>query len=276
MKSGEIYARQYPLGIQAAHLLGYFSETRGSAGAENWFQADLLGQTGILRAWNLFQSLAGKSQVGYDLQLTVDARLQKTGYQLLKGRKGALVVLDPRTGEILALISSPGFDPGKIETDWDVYSTSDDLPLFNRALQGAYPPGSIFKLLTYAAAVEANPAILGRRFHCPGFLNIEGRRLNCIASPGDISLKEGLALSCNVVFAQLAMELGESRLRDQAEAVGINKRIPADFPVKTSSFGPEGEMSANILAETGIGRGNCPSLRSRRPCWQRLWPMMVS
>ena len=168
MKSGEIYARQYPLGIQAAHLLGYFSETRGSAGAENWFQADLLGQTGILRAWNLFQSLAGKSQVGYDLQLTVDARLQKTGYQLLKGRKGALVVLDPRTGEILALISSPGFDPGKIETDWDVYSTSDDLPLFNRALQGAYPPGSIFKLLTMRLPWRQNPVIMAA-FSCPRF-----------------------------------------------------------------------------------------------------------
>ncbi|MGI6553296.1 MAG: penicillin-binding transpeptidase domain-containing protein [Bacillota bacterium] len=136
-----------------------------------------------------------------------------------------------------------------------MYSTSGDLPLFNRALQGAYPPGSIFKLLTYAAAVETDPAIIDRRFLCPGSLEIEGRRLNCIATHGEISLKEALARSCNVVFAQVAMELGETRLRDQAETMGINKRIPADFPVKVSSFGPAGEMSANALVETGIGQG---------------------
>lgn len=255
VKSSIAYVRQYSLGAQAAHLLGYSSETRGSTGAENWFQADLLGQTGTLRAWNLLNRLAGNSMAGYDLQLTIDARLQETGYQLLGGRKGAIVVLNPQTGEILALVSSPGFDPEKIDTNWEMYSASGDLPLFNRALQGAYPPGSIFKLLTYAAAVETDPTIIDRSFICPGSVEVEGRRLNCIATHGEISLKEALARSCNVVFAQVAMELGETRLRDQAETMGINKRIPADFPVKVSSFGPAGEMSANALVETGIGQG---------------------
>lgn len=246
--------RHYPLGAAGSHPVGYYSRTLGAAGVEHWFAGTLLGQEGSLRFKNAWQRLAGRKGQGYSIQLTIDAGLQELAYRLLQGRRGALVALDPGTGEILALVSSPGFNPDTVDTDWEVYTQDQNNPLFNRAVAGTYPPGSTFKLVVAAAALETNPDVKDREFYCPGYIDIEGRRLTCARAHEQLDLTEAIAYSCNVVFAQLGLELGEEILRDKVRVLGFEQPLLEPVPVKPSSLGAS-PMSANGLAEAAIGQG---------------------
>lgn len=246
--------RHYPLGAAGGHPVGYYSRILGAAGAESWFATTLLGQEGSLRVRNAWLELAGRKGQGYQVQLTLEAGLQELGYRLLQGRKGAVVALDPLTGEILALVSSPGFDPETIEQDWDKYAGDGNSPLFNRAVAGTYPPGSTFKLVVAAAVLEADPGLKDRQFYCPGYIDIEGRRLTCSRAHEQVDLTQAIAYSCNVVFAQLGLETGEEALRQQARAFGFEQALLENVPVKPSSLG-HSPMTANGLAETAIGQG---------------------
>lgn len=246
--------RHYPLGAAGSHPLGYYSRTLGAAGVESWYAGTLLGQEGSLRIKNAWQRLAGQKGEGYNIQLTIDAGLQEWGYRLLRGRRGAIAALDPVTGEILALVSSPGFNPETIESDWEKYASDENNPLFNRAVAGTYPPGSTFKLVVAAAALERDPVLKFRQFYCPGYIDIEGRRLTCSKAHEELDLMEAIAYSCNVVFAQLGLEIGEEALRQQARIFGFEQGLLENVPVKSSSLGAS-PMSANGLAETAIGQG---------------------
>lgn len=246
--------RHYPIGPAGSHPIGYYSRTLGTSGVENWFSTTLLGQEGSLKIKNTWQRLAGKQGQGYNIQLTIDAGLQELGYRLLNGRRGAIAALDPASGEILALVSSPGFNPETVETDWDNYSQDDNKPLFNRAIVGTYPPGSTFKLAVAAAALEKNPVLKEQQFYCPGYIDIEGRRLTCIKVHEELDLLQAIAYSCNVVFAQLGLEIGEELLRNQSQAFGFEQSLLEDVPVKQSSLGAT-PMTPNGLAESAIGQG---------------------
>lgn len=247
-------SRYYPLGAAGSHLIGYNSRNLGTAGSEDWFSEQLLGQDGTLQFKNFWQRLAGRPERGYNIQLTIDSGLQQLGYDLLRGKKGAIVALDPRNGEILALISSPGFELKNLGENWDTYTKDQSKPLFNRAISGTYPPGSVFKLLVGAAALEADPQNINRIFYCPGYIEVEGRRLTCPKVHEELSFQEGIAFSCNTVFTELALELGEDRIRKQTEKLGFDQKISIGIPIKTSSFGAA-PMSLNALVESAIGQG---------------------
>lgn len=259
-RNGEILAtavggrRLYPQGEVAAHVTGYLSERHGKAGLEAAANAWLAGLTGREAVRNKLRRLAGIPGEGYDVILTLDLALQAKAMELLDGRRGAIVVMDPRTGNILALASAPSFNPERIEEEWSALNQSREAPLLNRALDGLYPPGSVAKLFTAAAALNIKPEFAGKKYFCPGYLVIEGRRLGCSRPHGWVNLKEALQYSCNVAVGSLAQELGGRELSRAAPNFGFNRQIPFDLPTATSSF-PRGDLAANALAEAAIGQG---------------------
>ncbi|MDH7572109.1 MAG: penicillin-binding transpeptidase domain-containing protein [Clostridia bacterium] len=259
-RNGEMLAqsrgneRVYPLGPAAAHVIGYISHRHGKTGVEQAAEEWLAGKTGTQGAVNWLRRLIGRAGEGYDVVLTLDAGLQRRAAELLAARRGAVIVTNPATGEVLALVSTPGFDPGRIDEEWAELGRRPDAPLLNRALNGLYPPGSVAKILTCALAVEKDPASAGKHYYCPGFLVVEGRRLNCWSAHGEIDLSRALAQSCNVACAQLALELGGEAFRGACPGWGFNAEWAFDLPVTRSRF-PERELTGNALAEAGIGQG---------------------
>lgn len=186
----------------------------------------------------------GDEMVGFDLingtynggtgsgqmRLTLSAEVQKAAYNALQGYKGTVGVYNYRTGEILCMVSTPSFDPA----DPPSYSWMDEHPddydgvYINRFLHAAYAPGSTFKLVTAAAALETIDGIENRRFYCEGSCVIAGETVVCNAVHGDISFEQALSQSCNVVFAQTATELGAATLTKYAERIGITDSLAFD------------------------------------------------
>lgn len=255
-KSGEAgWYRYYPLGEASVPVTGYSHPRYGRAGMEEAANGELLALDSRGRAKNFIYRLAGRPGSGYDIQLTIAASLQELAMDLLAGHRGAIVVLQPVTGEVLALASQPAFDPNDISTNWDKLVADSASPLLNRAVQGLYPPGSTFKIVTAAAALEVDPAYANRQYYCPGYLEIEGRRLNCGRPHGQVDLAGALQVSCNVTFAQIALEIGGEALSAAGERFGFGRPVPMDLPVSASQLPPGAELRDNELAESAIGQG---------------------
>jgi peptidoglycan glycosyltransferase len=253
--SGGALRRVYPRGAAFAGVIGYNSPRFGKTGLEAAYNDYLLGLNSSDRLQNIIRCMEGKSPQGNNLKLTVDARLQKQAARLLGDRKGAAVVLNPSTGEILALVSSPSFDPGAVDTLWPQLNNSPDSPLLNRALQGLYPPGSTFKTVTGAAVLVNNKDYFHHRYFCPGYININGRRLNCIRVHGRVDFSEAMAFSCNVYFVQAALELGPQLFFRTAQNFGLNENLPFELPFSKSNFPTVAQLSPNAVAESAIGQG---------------------
>ena len=150
IKMGDDYERTYPKGTSTAPWLGYSSLIYGRAGIERVYNQDLTGQSGTLGVIN---QITGARQ-GADLELTIDMGVQTAAVNALGERKGAVVALDPRTGAVIAMVSYPRYDPNRLEDIWSDISVDEGRPLLNRATLGLYPPGSVFKIIVAAAALE--------------------------------------------------------------------------------------------------------------------------
>lgn len=161
--------RVYPAGQNTAQIIGYINERYGRAGLESAYDRNLLGMEGADRFRNLLNRLLGKEQLGGNVYLTLDSNLQKMAMNMLGGRRGAVVLLDPRSGAVLVMASSPSYDPNQLEDIWPQLLKDPQAPLINRATQGAYPPGSTFKIVTAAAALATNSSLAGKDFDCPGY-----------------------------------------------------------------------------------------------------------
>lgn len=258
-RGGEIVAetkviggpRRYRNGWAWGPIVGYLDRKLGATGLEASYAAELSGRPFLWSALGLNFPITGR---GEDLVLTVDAGLQEKAMRLLAGKAGAAVVLDPRTGAVLALASQPSFDPATVSRDWTEISRDEAAPLLNRATQGLYPPGSTLKLLTAAAALSRNPDVLTRRYFCPGELKLPGYTVHCPRTHGELDLARALAVSCNVTFARLGLEVGNGGLLAQAEQAGFNAGVPFDLPVAVSSF-PRDNPGEGETAQRSIGQG---------------------
>ena len=254
--SGESGKRVYPYGEITGNVTGYLSRKLGRWGLEAVYNQELLGLDSGLAgdgSWALNMLDTGKP--GNDIVLSLDAELQKTAYDMLGNRKGAVVALEPDTGRILVMVSKPGFDPGQIESQWESLRTHPDSPLLNRAAQGLYPPGSTMKVVTAAGILAEQPDTVSRTFEAPGYIEVEGRRIEDRQAKGKLSLAEAMARSSNYVFASLGMELGAARFVAAAHSFGIGKELPLEITAAQSRIPEPGEMSELELAETAIGQG---------------------
>ena len=204
------YATDKTLRTAALHLTGD-REGNIAQSALNAVSRHLVG----------FSPITGLSSgTGHEVYLSIDGELQSLAWQCLKGQKGAAVVYDYKTGELLCAASAPSFDPfappGNIEGN-DAYEGV----YLNRAFSGLFAPGSTFKLVTAAAAIEKIPDLMERRFTCTGTLELDGRRITCPYKHGEMDFATALAHSCNCAFASLAVELGGETLQDYAEELGL-------------------------------------------------------
>lgn len=271
---GEI-TRFYLLGPQAAHAVGYNHTKFGMAGMEAAMRSTLLGigqERGGLDSWRRDLLRGEKADAGPDVRTTLDATLQQEAARLLMGKKGAVVVLDVGTGRVRVLCSMPAFGPNRL-TSASFAQSGSDAPFLNRAIQGQYPPGSVFKLPVAMASLEMG---FDGRFSCPpgGYTTSQanppirdhefyefqkaGRHWS---GHGDLDLAQALTVSSNVFFAQLGVWMGGEILQDTIGALEMNRRIPLtdpevpDLVITPAKTEREVETNPYHIAQQSIGQG---------------------
>ncbi|MEP6760501.1 MAG: penicillin-binding protein 2 [Sporichthyaceae bacterium] len=241
------YLRKYAQGPLYAPATGFYSIVYGASGIEVDENSILAGTDDSLFVRRVIDQLTGEQVKGGSVQLTLNAKAQRAAYAGLHGRKGAVVALDPSTGAILALVSSPSYNPSllsshdtaKVRAAHERLTKDPDQPMLNRALRETYPPGSTFKLVTAAAALESgkfrrdslvfNGASLDLPQTTVNLPTFDGQ--SCSAS-GQATLEDALKRSCNPAFGKVGLELGANRLRKQAERFGFNRAF--DVPMKSA------------------------------------------
>lgn len=209
-----------------------------------------------------FNDILGESdKIGNGVITTLDSALQRVAYDALGDNKGSVVAINPKTGEILAMVSKPSYNPNDLDNAIEAANAGspDDTPLINRAIDGIYPPGSVFKTVTLASALKNIPGVTEEVFHDTGKIEFEdGTTLNNYAfqAHGDIDLRYAYRVSSNFVFGTLAMELGNDKLKSTAEDFGFNSVIKGPgVTVSSSTFPTLNSSELGNIAQSGIGQG---------------------
>lgn len=270
--------REYPAAEAVGLLTGYTgpqSENEADWLAEAGYgKSDWIGKTGLEAVYETY--LHGKSgglqmevnsrgrliralgvrepQEGKDVELAIDAGLQSEAYRLLEGRRGAVVVMDARDGGILALVSSPAFDPNRFasaagrKTVGD-YFKNEHSPMLNRAVQSAYPQGSVFKIFTALAALGQKKITPATQFSCSGSLTVGGNRFGCwkLSGHGPQNLTEALAHSCDVYFYKTGLAAGPDAIRAAARAFNLDEKTGIDLPGERKGHVPSREWKKRKL-----------------------------
>lgn len=248
--------RNYPYGASAAAVTGYLGERIGSAGTEGYFNRDL---TGSPEAFSRFGPIAQlfTSDKGNNVKLTVDVRAQQAAYSALKGRKGAAVMMDAATGEVLAMVSTPAVSPDAVENNWQELSKEAEGPLLNRVLQGQYPPGSTIKVVMADQVLKEHIISLNETFDCNGTLRIGDYTMHEAhgAAHGKVNLQQALVHSCNIVFGTLAVRLGADNLKDAFTRFGFDKNLENELKASAPGLPEFKKLSDGEIAQIGIGQG---------------------
>jgi peptidoglycan glycosyltransferase len=246
-------------------VTGFYSLVYGRTLAEQEFNSFLLGRAPEQFGQNVTDLLTARETPGGTLVLTLDRATQEAAEQALGGSKGAVVALDPRTGAVLAMTTFPRYDPNQLSThnpeairrNWERLVKDEDGPLLNRAAGALYPPGSTFKVVTAAAALE-NGVTMTQELPSPTVLDVPQTSADIknfggsSCGDGSLTLTEALVISCNTTFAGLGIELGSQKLAAEAEKFGFNQPSPYQLPAATSSIPPEQDVPAT--AQSAIGQ----------------------
>lgn len=257
----ETQKRSYTGGEIFAHILGYVDIKYGITGLEKKYDAELMS-TDIKDNIKSLIANKGKKQekIGDSLKTTLDYNIQSKAYELLGDNKGAVVVLNPKTGAVIAMVSKPSFNPNNLQDIWSSINSDKSRPLLNRATAGLYPPGSTFKTITAISALENMGGIQNRTFVDNGQLYISNQySLHDFEgeSFGAISFEQAYVKSSNVVFGTLALELGNDKLKQTAEQFYFNKDIPTDgIAVEASKFPTLKSYEKGSIAQSGIGQSS--------------------
>lgn len=242
-----------------AQTLGYLSARYGVTGVEEALNDYLDGQRGRSPLEQIQQEISRTPVRGNDVVLTIDPRVQQAAATALGDRPGAVVALDPRSGAVLALVSSPTFDAGAIDRDGETLLKDPRTPLLNRATQGQYPPGSTFKTVTAAAALESGTYSPDARFRCTSGFLVSGFVVACRGVPEGVQeydFAHAYAWSINATFAEIAVRVGAPTLVQTARRFGFESRLPFDIPLATSRLlRPGNAFDPVLLASTGFGQG---------------------
>lgn len=271
--------RKYLYETLAAHVIGYLQEISQEeikqAGGKRR-PGDLVGKTGIEREYeNLLVGREGRvleiadslgrkmgeisreeSVPGQDINLTLDFALQGKAEELLEGREGAVVVLDPRTGEILALASFPTFDPNKFISrfspeEWLNLLQDPEFPLENRAIRGLYAPGSIFKLTMALGGLDSHVVSEWKTFYCTGSTRIYGHPFSCWfrGGHGSMNLTDGIKNSCNIYFYQVGKLMGIEEIAKYARMLGLGALTGIDLPGEKEGLVPDPDWKRRVRNE---------------------------
>jgi peptidoglycan glycosyltransferase len=252
------FVRRYPYGAITAHVVGYSSARYGQAGVESAFNGELSGMTNPVRRFGPVTALWA-AKAGNSVTLTIDAGLQETAYRALGNRRGAVVAIDPCSGAVLAMVSRPAFEPEALDQQWQEIVGAAGSPLLNRAVQGLYPPGSTLKVLVAEAALTEKITDNRQKYDCQGSLKIGPdyvlNESNGVAH-GKVDLEEALAVSCNVTFGRLALELGRTRMAKAFDRFAFARPLEGELGETASRLPDFGKLGDGDLAQTGIGQGS--------------------
>jgi peptidoglycan glycosyltransferase len=261
------YLRRYPQGELYAAVTGYYSLIYSKTGLESAENDVLAGNDPRLFGRRLADLFTGRDPAGGDVVLTLNPAVQKAAMASLQGVTGAVVALNPSTGAILGMASTPSYDPtalsshdpGAIRKYWDQLQNAERNPTLNRGIQDNYPPGSLFKVIVAAAALSngyrPDTSIPAPDVYTPpgtakGLKNFNG---STCSPTGEQQLIQALTISCNTAFAQLGVQLGVDRVRSMAEAFGLDgKKFDVPLKVADSHVGDINDTAA--LAQTSIGQ----------------------
>jgi peptidoglycan glycosyltransferase len=262
------YKRVYPLGPLYAPATGFYSLIYGASGIESAENSILAGTDDSLFVRRVIDQLTGEQVRGGSVQLTLNARAQKAAYDGLHGRRGAVVAIDPSTGAILALVTSPSYDPTLLASHdtqavskaYQQLNKDPNKPMLNRALRQTYAPGSTFKLVTAAAALESGrfqrdtPVFNGPKLDLPqttvSLPNFDNRPCNLFGKTA--TLEDALRRSCNAAFGKVGLDLGAVALRRQAEKFGMNAVVDTPIPSVRSRF--PANLDQPQTAQSAIGQ----------------------
>jgi peptidoglycan glycosyltransferase len=235
-----LYFRTYPQGDLAPHAVGYSTQVRSRAGLERSLNDYLTGANANLSTVleTTLDRLRGSTVTGNDVVLTLDARVQRVAKQALGGRCGAVVALEPATGRVLAMVSSPSYDPNLVERNFEQIEQvqaecTPASPLLNRATRGLYAPGSTFKVVTAAAALESGRWSAESTFNDPGYCEVYGRRVENYDTSrpfGPVNFVQAMQHSINSVFCNIGKELGPIAVLEQARDFGFYADPPLETP----------------------------------------------
>ena len=285
--------RLYPFGDKFAHIVGYVAPPNetdvadnpvlalpglrvGRAGVEKYHDLALRGRPGIVQlevnaVGRVIRELDRREgSPGADVRLTIDATLQQTSLSRLQDESASAVVLDCRSGEILAMATNPSFDPGAFNAgvshgQWIAWSKDRRTPLINKATSGLYAPGSTFKMAVALAGVEARVVTPADRVHCPGHFDLGDTRFHCWrkGGHGSVDLRSAIKLSCDTYFYEIARRTGVDRIASVANRLGLGVRLDLDLPGQRVGMIPTREwrrkqghpwnLGDTIVA--GIGQG---------------------
>jgi penicillin-binding protein A len=239
-KDTTLYFRVYPQGRLAAHVVGYSTVARARTGLERSLNDVLTGSGRGLSSLvdRSLDKLNGRPIVGDTVRTTLDLEGQRVALDALGSRCGAVVALDPRTGRVRVMASSPSYNPNMVESNFDKIEhiqadCSPPSPLLNRATQGLYPPGSTFKVVTASAALESDEYTPESTFYDPGYCTVYGKRVNNFDTSrpfGTVSLATALQYSVNSVFCNIGLDLGARTIVKQAKKFGFYERPPLETP----------------------------------------------
>lgn len=250
-------SRVYPYGNIFAHIVGYAAN--GRSGLESLAGNELLSSHSSLLDQLKNTDTSTKPQ-GDSVVVTLKPKLQEAAWYALGSYKGAVVVMEPDSGKILAMVSKPDFDPNTIAENWeDLVQDSTGSVLLNRAVQGLYPPGSIFKILTTLALLREKPdAYETFRINCEGAMQEGDVTITCYNRivHGEENLKQAFANSCNTAFATIGLELDKNRFHTLAEEFLFNRSLPFSLPHSRSQFRLDSSSGPELTMTTAIGQGD--------------------
>lgn len=256
------WERTFPEGATWSSVTGWYSYTYGRQELERSWNEELSGTDSSQTVTRIIDLLTGRKPVGATLGTTLNPAAQRAAVEALGDKQGAAVAIDYTTGEILALVSTPTYDPNLLtnldyateSANWNTLLNDPKEPLKNRVVREVYPPGSTFKLVTAAAALESGyqPSTeldAPEKYRLPGSSHLVGNSTNCGGTT--VTLTTALATSCNTAFAKLGVELGSDKLQTMAEKFGFNAEPRIDLPSVQSRFPKEIDQAQLGLSSIG-------------------------
>ncbi|TDD59015.1 penicillin-binding protein 2 [Kribbella antibiotica] len=261
------YQRTYSNGPVYAPVTGYYSYIFGRAGIELNQNSELNGSDPSLAFRRIIDVISNRPQQGASVSLTLNAPAQLAAYKAMGNKKGAVVAIEPKTGKILALVTTPSYDPNqlaghdldKVAADWKKLGADPDKPTTNRAVRETYPPGSTFKLVTAAAALSSGKYTPETKTNSPAELPlpqtttplVNENRQNCGGS-NTATLTIALRYSCNTAFGSVGLDIGADALREQAAKFGFGERQLPELSGVASAF--PGDPNPPQTAQSAIGQ----------------------
>ncbi len=248
--------RSYPYGNLFSHVVGFTA--KGRSGLEGAYNAYLIN-TSIPLKEQVANDLAGVKNPGDNIMTSLDVRIQETASKALGIYKGAIIVMEPKTGRILAMVSKPDFDPNQIEQIWDsLVSDQKNTQLLNRATQGVYPPGSTFKIVTALEYIRENPdTYQNYTYNCGGSYSFGGSAIRCYhgSNHGTVSFETAFAKSCNSSFADIGMHLDRQAYGRTLDRLMFNQTLDFALPSAVSRLEINDQILDSDMMQISIGQG---------------------